>query len=141
MAISIHPMWPIEEKDIINFVEVKLNWEITPINIDKTLISIISFHWTFFIKITIGAIFCQVSKIARLSHLIFLAMLGSQIWNGAIAILIAKAIIIIMDGIIMEIFILVISSLDINLNNKILEAEDWIRKYFIALSFDQLFFL
>jgi len=140
-AIRIHPRCLMEDKAIINFVDDMLNWEITPINIDDSLKIKMIFHMLFFISIINGVIFCHVNKILRLFHDILLDRGGSHVWNGAAAILMARAIIIISEGVINVILILMILiSLDKNLSRRMQEADDWIKKYFIEVSLDELVF-
>jgi len=138
--IRIHPMWEMEDKAMISLLEVILNWEITPISMEMILNTIKDFHVMFFIRMNSGVIFCHVSNRARLSQEILFAIGGNQVWKGATATLMNRAIEITVEHIIMIIFILILISFVMNPSSKIVDAADWIRKYFIALSLIQLFF-
>jgi len=141
-AAIIHPKWATDDKAKINFVEVRLNCVMTPVLIDKILITKISFHELVFVMIIKGATFTHESIKAMLGQEIFSTKGGIHEWNGAAAILIIKA--------------KTISKADIDI--KILswkmwfsfsrkpsksrhDADDCTRKYFMALSFLWFVFL
>jgi len=86
-------------------VEVILNWLIVPKIIDVPLIKIRILMGLFFIIIIKGAIFTQVNIKAKLFHEIFKDIGGNQVWKGAAAILIARAMRIMMSGMEKSIFI------------------------------------
>lgn len=76
-----------------------------PIIIEVPLIKIRILIGLFFIIIIKGAIFTQVNIKAKLFHEIFMDIGGNQVWKGAAAILIARAMRIIMSD--MEKFIFI----------------------------------
>jgi len=129
-----------EDIAIINLIELLFIWDTVPIKIELVLNKIIRFTFEFEDIILIGIIFWTVIKISELFHVMLKIIFGNHEWIGAIAIFIAKAVIIIMF--IYENMVCdkrkFLFSLFIKLINKIDEAIVWIIKYFIAFS---LFFL
>lgn len=91
---------------------------------------------------TIGVIFCHVNKIKQFNQFNPLITSGNQKWNGAIPIFVSKAELkIIIIELSIDLKILKFLAIKINENNRIVEANAWIRKYFNELSLDvRLFF-
>lgn len=92
-----------------------------------------------------GKIFCQVLKIKQFIQLNPFIVLGNQKWKGAAPnfinnlIFIKKIIDIPLIGI--KLNHLVIDMIRRELNRKLAELRDWIRKYLIILSEEKLLFL
>jgi hypothetical protein len=93
--ISIHPMWLIEEKVIINLEDVILNCLMVPMSIDIMLVSKITLVDEIFRSIINGANFIQVNKMANVFHDILMVRGESHRWNGAAAIFVNRAMMII----------------------------------------------
>jgi len=140
IIIIIHPKWFTEDRVMINFVEVKLNWDIVPMIIDKDLRMRNIFQDIFFINKIIGIIFCQVINTAKLFQEIIFAIRINQLWKGAAANFSINTIIMTIEIVIRRIFVLFNVSLDNKEINNIIEAADWIKKYFILISLDWVVF-
>lgn len=92
-----------------------------------------------YIKITIGAIFCQVINIKALIQFNPSITSGNQKWKGAAPIFVNKEEL----KISVKISWLYINFIDIIIieNNKIVDAKAWVIKYFIAASDSNEFFV
>lgn len=141
VEIIIHPRWLMEDIAIINLIELLFIWAMVPIKIEFILSIIIMFIFELEDIILMGMIFWIVIRISELFHVILEMILGNHEWIGAIAIFVARAVVIIMfmyENIICDkkrflfnLFIKLINNSD--------EAIVWIIKYFIA--FSPLFFV
>lgn len=142
IADIIHPVWVIEDKTIIVFmvdVFICLN---VPNTIDSIQIIFTFWFKLLFIMINIGIIFWTVNIINI--DLIFKRFLifSNHLWIGTIANFVASLIITTIDTHVeFTVIIKFFWCLAIKPNSMIIEAIDWIKKYFISLSLDFLFLL
>lgn len=94
-----------------------------------------------YIKIVIGAIFCQVIIIIELSQVNPSIISGNQKWNGAAPIFVKIAVSINIEEHFLDVTISLLDSIMIIANMKMVEAMACVTKYFIAASDSILFFV
>ena len=138
----IHPVWVIEDRTIIVFIVEVFIWLKVPKIIDNKQIIFIVWLTLLFIIIIMGITFWIVNIMNI--DLIFNKFLifNNHLWVGTIAIFVASLIITIVEiHVEFTLNIIVFWWLVINPINIVIEAIDWIKKYFISLSLDFLFLL
>lgn len=140
IALNIQPRWLIEENVIIFRNEVWFNPPKEPIIADKIIVilkRILKLKYEINIR---GAIFCQVIKVNELIQVKPSITVGNQKWKGAAPLFNNKA----EKIIIFEYKIWLFNSYGtlnfsierIIANNKIADANAWVKKYFKEASVD-----
>lgn len=137
-------MWLIEEKAKIFRRLVWLN-AFTVLVTKETMITAIKNAGVILLTmiISIGAIFCQVSRIREFVHLNPSITSGNQKWKGAAPIFVSKAEfnIIVKNSLVWGATSSSVNSIIITAVSKIMDAMAWVMKYFNEDSEDIVFFL
>lgn len=141
MVARIQPVWAIDEKAISFRIWVWLSPPSPPIRMDRIAdeFRIIRLVLLWFItRMVRGAIFCQVRITRVVSVVAPCATSGSQKWNGAAAIFIIRARVIIF---MVEVSVVrgisqfdVFSAFMVVANRMVMEARVCVRKYFVVAS-------
>lgn len=140
MEVNIQPKLLMEEKAINLRKEVWFNPPKAPMITFIEIIKIIKFLFKKYDKIIMGVIFCHVIKIKLLNQDNPSTILGNQKWKGDDPIFISIDELIIND---MKKFIskffkkIIFNKIE---NKKLIEAIDWVKKYFKDASLDKRLF-
>lgn len=141
MVARIQPVWAMDEK-AINFRSwVWLSPPSPPTSTDKIaeelrIVRLVLLWLT--IRMVRGAIFCQVRIVRVVSVVAPCATSGSQKWNGAAAIFINRANVMIFIVVVSVVRVIsqfeVLSAFMVVANRMVMEARVCVRKYFVVAS-------